>query len=142
MVRSTPDTQRRNRLESPRSNDPKGPVFPKLFDKPGTGKSGLSMSFKRLMQRAGIDDGVARKKDGKLGRNVSRLSFHSLRHTFNSAMANADVPPEIRQKLTGHASQDMNKHYTHLELETVRRAVESLSRLPGKASGASQHRSR
>jgi integrase len=129
-------------LESPRSDGPKGPVFPKLFDKPGTGKSGLSMSFKRLMQRAGIDDGVARQKDGKLGRNVSRLSFHSLRHTFNSAMANADVPPEIRQKLTGHASQDMNKHYTHLELETVRRAVESISRLPGKASGASQHRSR
>jgi integrase len=78
--------------------------------------------------------GVARKKDGKLGRNVSRLSFHSLRHSFNSAMANADVPLEIRQKLTGHASQDMNKHYTHLELETVRRAVHSISRLPGKAS--------
>jgi integrase len=129
-------------LELPRSDDPEGPVFRKLFDKPGTGKSGLSMSFKRLMQRAGIDDGVARKKDGKLGRNVSRLSFHSLRHTFNSAMANADVPPEIRQKLTGHASQDMNKHYTHLELETVRRAVESISRLPGKASDASRDRSR
>jgi integrase len=55
------------------------------------------MAFKRLMERAGIDDGVARKKDGKLGRNVSRLSFHSLRHSFNSAMANADVPLEIRQ---------------------------------------------
>ena len=26
----------------------------------------------------------------------------------------------------------MNKHYTHLELQTVRRAVESISRLPGK----------
>jgi hypothetical protein len=49
-------------------------------------------------------------------------------------MANADVPLEIRQKLTGHASKDMNKHYTHLELETVRRAVESISRLPGKGS--------
>jgi integrase len=121
-------------LEFPRSDRPKKPVFPKLFDKPGAGKSGLSMSFKRLMERAGIDDGVARKKDGKLGRNVSRLSFHSLRHSFNSAMANADVPLEIRQKLTGHASKDMNKHYTHLELETVRRAVESISRLPGKAS--------
>jgi len=48
---------------------------------------------------------VAREKDGKLGRNVSRLSFHSLRHTFNSAIANADVPLEIRQKLTGHGSQ-------------------------------------
>jgi integrase len=121
-------------LELPRSDRPKKPVFPKLFAKPGAGKSGLSMAFKRLMERAGIDDGVARKKDGKLGRNVSRLSFHSLRHSFNSAMANADVPLEIRQKLTGHASQDMNKHYTHLELETVRRAVESISRLPNKAS--------
>jgi hypothetical protein len=50
-------------------------------------------------------------------------------------MANADVPLEIRQKLTGHASQDMNKHYTHLELETVRRAVESISRLPGHLRG-------
>ena len=114
----------------PRSEGPKKPVFPRLFNKPGAGKSGLSMSFKRLMERAGIDDGVAHKKDGKLGRNVSRLSFHSLRHSFNSAMANADVPLEIRQKLTGHASQDMNKHYTHLELETVRRAVASISRLP------------
>jgi integrase len=74
------------------------------------------MYFKRLMQRAGIDEGVARKKDGKVGRNVSRLSFHSLRHSFNLAMANADVPLEIRQKLTDHVSQHMNKHYTHLEL--------------------------
>jgi integrase len=71
------------------------------------------------------------RRYGKLGRNLSRLSFHSLRHTFHWAMANADVPPEIRQKLTGHASQDMNKDYTHLELETVRRAVESISRLQG-----------
>jgi len=53
-------------------------------------------------------------------------------------MANAEVLPEIHQKLTGHASQDMNKHYTHLELETVRRAIESISPLPGKASDASQ----
>jgi len=94
-------------LELPRSGDPKGPVSPKLFDKPGAGKSGLSMSFKiqeidgtRWHRRC-----VAREKDGKLGRNVSRLSFHSLRHTFNSAIANADVPLEIRQKLTGHGSQ-------------------------------------
>src|SRR5258708_7132568 len=78
-------------LELPRSDRPKKPVFPKLFDKPGAGKSGLSMAFKRVMERAGIDDGVARKKDGKLGRNVSRLSFHSLRHSFNSAITNSHI---------------------------------------------------
>ena len=53
-------------------------------------------------------------------------------------MANADVPLEIRQKLTGHASKDMNRHYTHLELATVRRALESISRLPGKAADTPQ----
>jgi hypothetical protein len=31
----------------PRSDSPKRPVFPRLFNKPGTGKSGLSMAFKR-----------------------------------------------------------------------------------------------
>jgi hypothetical protein len=105
--------------------------FPRHRWEPGWGE--FLQENKRLMKRAGIDDGLARKKDGKFGRNVSRLSFHSLRHSFNSAMANADVPLEIRQKLTGHASQDMNKQYTQLELETVRRAVESISRLPAKA---------
>jgi integrase len=120
-------------MELPKPDHPHKPVFQKLFNKPGAGKSGLSMSFKRLMARAGIDDGVAREKGGKLGRNVSKLSFHSLRHSFNSAMANADVSLEIRQKLTGHASQDMNKRYTHLELETVRRAIESIARLPNQS---------
>ena len=39
-------------VELPGSDRPKRPVFSKLFDKPGAGKSGLSMSFKRLMERA------------------------------------------------------------------------------------------
>jgi site-specific recombinase XerD len=35
-------------------------------------------------------------------------------------------------------SKDVNRHYTHLELATVRRAVESISRLPGKAADTPQ----
>jgi len=35
------------------------PVFPTLFTKSGAGKSGLSMAFKRLMDRAKIADGVS-----------------------------------------------------------------------------------
>jgi integrase len=113
----------------PSSDKLSKPVFPELHDKPGSGKSGLSMSFKRVMAKAGIADGVAREKSGKLGRNVSSLSFHSLRHSFNSAMANAGVSPEIRQLLTGHASGEMNKIYTHHELEVVRKAIQSISKL-------------
>jgi integrase len=117
-------------ISGPLSDNPNAPVFPQLHQKPGSGKSGLSMAFKRIMQRAGIDGGIIRERRGAAGRSVSALSFHSLRHSFNSALANAGVSQELRQKLTGHASEAMNTLYTHHELETIRSAVASISRLP------------
>jgi integrase len=117
-------------LSGPISDAPNAPVFHQLYEKPGSGKSGLSMAFKRIMAKAGIDGGKIRERTGAAGRSVSALSFHSLRHSFNSALANAGVSQELRQKLTGHASADMNTIYTHHELETIRTAVQTLPRLP------------
>jgi integrase len=113
---------------------PNAPVFGQLYDKPGSGKSGLSMAFKRIMARAGIDGGVMRVARGKKGRNVSALSFHSLRHSFNSALANANVSQELRMKLTGHSSPDMNTNYTRHELETLRKGIEAIARVPKKGT--------
>lgn len=123
-------------ISCPSSDASNVPVFPELHDKPGSGKIGLSLAFKRIMERAGIDPGIIRERGrgkdgkGKAGRSVSSLSFHSLRHSFNSALANAGVSQELRQKLTGHASADMNAIYTHHELETIRVAVAKISRPP------------
>jgi integrase len=103
----------------------KAPVYPTLVGKAGGGKSGLSMAFKRIMERAKIKERILRKAIGA-GRSQSSLSFHSLRHSFNSALANAGVSQEIRQKLTGHSSAEMNKIYTHHELAPLRAAVEKL----------------
>ena len=103
----------------------KAPVFPTLAGKSGAGKSGLSMAFKRIMERAGIQGRLLRERNGE-GRSQSSLSFHSLRHSFNSALANAGVDQEIRQKLTGHASAAMNEVYTHHELEPLRVAIAAL----------------
>jgi integrase len=100
----------------------KAPVFPSLAGKAGGGKSGLSMAFKRIMERAGIQGRLLRERNGE-GRSQSSLSFHSLRHSFNSALANAGVDQEIRQALTGHASAEMNEVYTHRELEPLRAAI-------------------
>jgi integrase len=103
----------------------KAPVFPTLVAKSGSGKSGLSMAFKRIMDLAGIKGRMLREASGA-GRSQSSLSFHSLRHSFNSAMANAGVAPEIRQKLTGHSTADMNRIYTHHELAPLRAAVAAI----------------
>jgi integrase len=106
----------------------KAPVFPTLAGKSGGGKSGLSMAFKRIMERAKIRGRLLREANGA-GRSQSSLSFHSLRHSFNSAMANAGVSSEVRQKLTGHASAQMNAQYTHHELEELHSAVSVIPRI-------------
>lgn len=119
-------------LTSPDSD--KAFVFPALAGKGTGGRSGLSMAFGRIMARASIVGEVLREaKEGSKGRTVRSLTFHSLRHSFNSAMANAGVSQEIRMKLTGHTSADMNKGYTHLELEPLRTAISSIPAIPGKA---------
>ena len=100
-------------------------VFPSLSGKRSGGKSGLSMSFARIMERAGIRPDVVHEGKGK-GRSIHTLSFHSLRHSFNSEMANAGISQEIRQKLTGHATTEMNKVYTHHEIKPLQQAIATL----------------
>ncbi|XHR27979.1 MAG: tyrosine-type recombinase/integrase [Chthoniobacteraceae bacterium] len=108
----------------------KAPLFPSLAKQSGTGRNGLSEQFKRIMVAAGIKGRVLRSGKGE-GRTTNSLSFHSLRHTFNSTLANAGVAQEIRQKLTGHSSAAMNDRYTHHELETLRAAVAKMPAIGG-----------
>ncbi|MFT5853352.1 MAG: integrase [Verrucomicrobiales bacterium] len=115
-------------LESIKKEDRKGPVFPSLAGTTSSGRSGLSGQFKKILTKAGLKGQTVERK-GKAGRNRSSLSFHSLRHSFNSAMATAGIPQEIRQKLTGHASKAVNDRYTHTELGTLKEAIESLPSL-------------
>jgi integrase len=94
-------------------------MFPTLAGKGTGGVHGLSEGFRAVMEKAGIEG----KRTSGGARTVSSLTFHSLRHSFNSAMANAGVAQEIRQKLTGHSSAEMNKIYSHIELEPLRAAI-------------------
>jgi integrase len=105
-------------------------VFPSLCGKAAGGATGLSCQFKRLIENAGIVSRIIARK-GEKGRSRSSHSFHSLRHSFNSAMANVGVSQELRQILTGQASKAVNDRYTHTQLETLRKAVESVPLIPG-----------
>jgi len=96
------------------------PMFPSLTGKGTGGKHGLSGRFNAIMEKAGVE---GKRTPASGGRTLSSLSFHSLRHSFNSALANAGVSQEIRQKLTGHASAEMNAIYTHHELAPLRAAI-------------------
>jgi integrase len=102
----------------------KAPMFPSLAGKGTGGRLGLSGRFAAIMEKAGVEGKITQHAKG--GRALSNLSFHSLRHSFNSAMANAGVSQEIRQKLTGHVSAEMNTRYTHHELAPLRAAISTM----------------
>lgn len=105
-----------------------GLFFP---DAAATAISTLSMQFSAIMKRAGIPAKVTLPG----GIEVKR-SFHSLRHSFTSWLAEADIHADVRKKLTGHASDAQHAKYTHHD-EALSRAVATLPTLSSrKRSGA------
>ena len=105
------------------TDDPNPYLCPSLSQKKSGGKTGLSQSFKRIMAKADIDP---QEVQGMGKRKFSKLSFHSLRHSFNSLLANNGVDQETRMKLVGQKSKAINKDYTHLDLPKLEDAMSKL----------------
>ena len=123
------------------SKNADAPLFPALSRKKVEGRIGLSNTFTRLIASAGIDNEILSEGKGSKGRSVKRLSFHSLRHTFVSQMANMGVAREVRRKLAGHSRKGSHDRYTHLEIGTIRAALKDFPLLV-PAGKTSKRRSR
>jgi len=95
----------------------------------GRRATNLSKQFSRLMEAAHIDSPEIRKRGQGAARNVRAVSFHSLRHSFVSMFANANVPEERRMELTGHVTRDIHKRYTEHELAQLQKAITLLPSL-------------
>jgi integrase len=98
----------------------KGAFFPTLKKQAAPVSS---MQFKAIMKKSGVPGEI----DQPGGLKASR-SFHSLRHTFASWLAEADVHADVRQKLTGHSSSKIHQRYTHHD-EALDRAVGMLPQI-------------
>lgn len=87
---------------------------PYVFGNPFTGKAyrDVSHAFKRTCERAGLQD----------------VTFHTLRHTFASRLAQAGVPLNTIRELLGHGSMQMTMRYAHLAPNNLRDAVALLTK--------------
>jgi len=108
-----------------------GPLFPLLHSRSVAGKTGLSGHFGAITQAAEVDRRTVREavrdKKGKVTqRSIQARTFHSLRHSLTSQLANADVPEEIRRRIVGHESSSVHQGYTYTENATLARAVAKL----------------
>ncbi|MBK1884386.1 tyrosine-type recombinase/integrase [Luteolibacter pohnpeiensis] len=102
------------------------PLFPALVKSPVGGRHGLSSMFIAIMDHAQIDRRNLREGTKGGQRAQHARSFHALRHSLTSNLANLDVSEEIRRRIVGHESADVHAKYTHTERETLARALEKL----------------
>lgn len=95
---------------------PKGPS-PYVFTNTDTGSrfKALNGSFERVCERAGFDD----------------VTFHTLRHTFASRLAQAGVPLNNIRELLGHGDMKVTMRYAHLAPNNLREAVKVLENRTG-----------
>lgn len=100
-----------------------GFLCPSLAGLPTGSPVGLSMGFSDILDAAGVVRERREKEDGSKGQTWTNKTFHSLRHTCNSLLANAGVSQEIRRQILGHASSRVNDGYTHLETQTMADAL-------------------
>lgn len=102
-------------------------LCPSLAQRTVSGKHGLSIQFHRILSKAKIKQQTVEAKEG--GNDFHKFTFHSLRHSFVSEMANAGIAPDVRQLLAGHSEERSHAVYTHTTIDSLRRAINVLPKL-------------
>ena len=72
----------------------------------------FSRRFKAACKKVGIDESV---------------HFHTLRHSFASHLAQKGVSLYVIKELLGHSSVSTTEIYSHLNMESLREAVDKLN---------------
>lgn len=111
-------------------DDNEAPVFPTLHGKALNGEHGLSNTFVRMLDQAGIEKRLIRQGNAGKGRSVRALTFHSFRHTAASNVFNQASLREITRRVTNHAAGGVVDRYIHEDLEAIREATKLIPRLP------------
>jgi len=104
-------------------------ILPHMANLRPGGRHGLSETFKNIMRKAGVDSQTVKGAGNQM---FSRRTFHALRHSFTSALANQNVSSELRMKLTGHKTEGEHQKYTHHEMDNLRAAVQKIPSLNSK----------
>jgi integrase len=118
----------------PAGDNPSDPLFPSAHEvATRTGDAGqLSQQFYAILVSAGMAKERGHEETGagrSQRRTVSEISFHSLRRTATSLLKNAGVSSAVAMDIIGHETEAINRHYTHIESETKRSALNKLPKL-------------
>ena len=111
------------------------PLFPGIYATlKASGTGTLSRQFYEILATAGlvkakthkIEKGTGKGKGRDARRTSGGLSFHCLRHTATSLLKNAGVSDVVAREIIGHDSEAISRVYTHIEKDTLRKAMRSM----------------
>ncbi len=120
----------------PAGDNPTAPLFPRAFEtrERSPKASTLSNQFYALLVSAGLapartHESTRKGRDGR--RNLSAISFHSLRHTATSLLKNAGVSDVVARDIIGHETEAISRTYTPIDQETKRAALDKMPDVAG-----------
>lgn len=118
------DPAREALLELPGRAKPDAFLFPAIAGRsPGT----RSNEFRKILAKVGLARHPHAKGQAPCGQRLTgELCFHSLRHTATSMLKAAGVSDAIARAIVGHESAAVSRVYTHLDLATMRAAMEKM----------------
>jgi len=111
------------------SDDPKSPIFPKAAALATERVNTLSRQFGELLAKAGLIETKTHeaKKNGRGAlRDMSALSFHSLRHSAVSLLKAHGASDAFARAIVGHESDAVSQQYTHLDANDLRATVDAM----------------
>lgn len=110
----------------PLVNPPETPLIARLASNDPVSPSSLYKALKDFFQSAA----EALRADGHIqeAKDFARASVHWLRHTRGSHLGSAGVPPNLIQKLLGHASLATTSIYTESDEERLWQELTDLER--------------
>lgn len=115
-----------------------GPVEWIFATSNGKQRTKMSKIFLKTVRRIGLNDGVTDRRD--------LVTFHTLRHSFASWLAQQGTPLVAIKELMGHSTLSMTERYSHLIPDLKRDAIRrielgSLSSIPAGESSSHPNQS-
>jgi integrase len=109
------------------SDNPNAHIFPLAATHKRT--ASLSNRFREILVDAGLVEPLghnARKQGRSQAREVSEISFHSLRHSAVTMLKASGLSDVFAREIVGHESAAISRQYTHLTTDDLRRAMRQL----------------
>ena len=127
-----------NLLDKTPKSKRRGYVLPSIGEQYET-RSGVAIVSRRVQKvftDVEIDTDV---KVNGYSRSVARVGFHSLRHSYITALLEGGVPMDVVRQQAGHTTIGMTAHYFHASdksLKAMRDALPEIGRTSGPAENA------